>query len=110
LNYFFYGISTYHIGKGSRIVGGAYQTNEMFVGEGNHFGWMAGYEFKLSKRWYLMGDWMSGHNDASVAVIGGMYNLTKRIQVCAGWLLPNPQTPKPMGVVLELNLLGWDVY
>jgi hypothetical protein len=39
-----------------------------------------------------------------------MYNLTKRIQLCAGWQIPNPNTPKPMGVVLELNIMGWDIY
>jgi hypothetical protein len=82
----------------------------MFVGQGNTFGAMLGYELKLSKRWYLMGDWVSGNNDASVAVIGGMYNLTKRIQLCAGWQIPNPSTPKDMGVVLEINLLGWDAF
>lgn len=111
LNYFLYGIGIYYFMKGkSRIVGGIYQTNQMFVGTGNTFGGMLGYEIKLSKRWYLMGDWVSGNNDSSVGVIGGMYNLSRRTQLCAGWLLPNPDTPKPMGVVLELNLLGWDVF
>ena len=81
----------------------------MFVGTGNTRGVLLGYEYKLSKRWYLMGDWISGRNDAAVAVIGGMFNVSKKVQVCAGWLLPNPNTPKPMGLVLELNLLGWEL-
>lgn len=110
LNYFSYLIGTYHFQKSSRIVAGLYKSNEMFVGEGNTFGMLAGYEIKLSKRWYLMGDWVSGNNDLSVMVLGGMYNVTKRFQVCAGWQIPNPNTPKPMGLVLEINLMGWDMF
>jgi hypothetical protein len=109
-NYFAYTIGSYHFMKGSRVVGGIYQTNRMFVGTGNTFGYLAGYELKLTKRLYLMGDWVSGNNDGSVAVLGGMYNLSKRVQLCAGWLVPNPETPKPSGLVLEFNLLGWDLW
>lgn len=111
LNYYTYGIGIYHfMNHKSRIVGGLYKTNEMYVGQGNTFGGMLGYELKLSKRWYLMGDWVSGSNDASVSVIGGMVNVSKRVQICAGWQIPNPNTPKPMGLVLELNVMGWDLY
>lgn len=110
LNYFTYGIGVYHFMQGkSRIVGGIYQTNQMYVGNGNTFGAMLGFELKLSQDFYIMGDWVSGNNDASVAVIGGMYNASKRVQLCAGWQIPNPNTPKPMGLVLELNVLGWDL-
>lgn len=111
ITYYLYGIGIFYFMKSkSRIVGGIYQTNQMFVGSGNTFGAKLGYEINLSKRWYLMGDWVSGNNDSSVGVFGGMYNLTKRVQLCAGLLVPNPNTPKPMGIVLELNLLGWDVF
>lgn len=111
LNYYNYGIGIYHFMKNkSRIVGGIYHTNQMFVGQGNTFGAMVGYEIKLSKKWYLMGDWVSGSNDAAVAVIGGMYNVGKKVQICAGWQIPNLNTPKPMGLVLELNIMGWNLY
>ena len=111
INFFVYGLGVYHFMDGqSRVVGGLYQTNRMYVGEGNTFGVMLGYEVKLSKRWYLMGDWISGRNDASVSVIGGMYNLTKRIQICTGWQIPNFNSPKPMGLVFELNIMGWPLY
>lgn len=99
----------YFMDKKARIVGGAYQTNEMFVGEGNKTGIMLGYEIRVAKNLYLMGDWMSGNNDSSSAIIGGMYNIGKRTQLCLGALIPNPKTPKPYGVVLEINLLGWDL-
>jgi hypothetical protein len=112
VNYFTYALSTYYFDddRKSRIVGGLYKTNQMFVGNGNTFGALLGYEVKLSKRFYLMGDWISGRNDAAVGVVGGMYNLTKRIQLCAGLQVPNPNTPKPFGAVLEINLLGWNVF
>lgn len=110
LNHFTYLITSYHINTGSKLVGGFYNTNEMFVGQGNTFGVMGGYELKLAKKWYIMGDWVSGNNDASVSVLGAMFNATKRLQLCAGWQIPNPNTPKPMGIVLEINILGWDLY
>lgn len=109
-NHFTYILGRYDFKKGSRIVGGLYNTTNMFVGQGNTIGVMAGYEIKLTKRLYLMGDWISGNNDASVLVFGGMVNVSKRVQFCAGWQIPNPNTPKPMAVVLEINLLGWDVF
>lgn len=110
LNYFGYGMAVWHFKPGSRVNVGVYHSNPMFIGQGNDSGIMLGYEYKLSKRWYLMGDWMSGNNDAAVAVIGGMYNASRRVQLCAGWQIPNPQAPKPMGLVLEVNLLGWDLF
>jgi hypothetical protein len=111
INYFAYGLGVfYFMNKKSRVVAGLYQTNKEFVGHGNTFGAMLGYELKVSERFYLMGDWMSGSNDAAVSVIGAMYNASKRIQLCAGWQIPNPNTPKPSGLVFEVNLLGWDLY
>jgi len=110
LAFFNFGIGVfYFMDKKSRIVGGVYQTNEMFVGQGNTTGVMLGYEVKLTDKFYLMGDWISGNNDSSVGVFGGMYNIGKQTQICVGALVPNPNTPKPVGVVLELNLLGWEL-
>lgn len=110
LNYFLYGLGVYHFGEGSRIVTGVYHGNRMYLGTGNTTGIVGGYEIKLHKRLYLMGDWISGRNDASVAVIGSMYNVAKRVQLCAGWQVPNPGTLKPPGLVLEVNLTTWDVF
>lgn len=93
----------------SRVVLGTYHTNRMFVGEGNKVGILVGYEIKITKRFYLMGDWVSGNNDSGAGVLGGMYNVGKRTQLCAGLLVPNPDNPKPLGIVLEINLLGWDL-
>lgn len=109
LNHFTYGLATYHH-KGIKLVSGLYATNEFFVGDGRLYGIIAGYEIQLNDRWYLMGDWISGDNETSVAVLGAMYNLTKRIQLCAGWQIPNINSPKPQGLVLEINLLSWDAF
>ena len=111
INYYICTIGLYNFMKGkSRIISGIYKTNQMFVGDGKKFGLMFGYEIKLGKRWYLMGDWVSGNNEASVGVFGGTYNLTRRVQVCAGIQFPNKDVPKPLGFVLELNLLPSDIF
>ena len=110
LNYFTYGIGVFHfLEHRGRVVGGFYQTNRMYVGQGATFGALLGYEFRLSRRWLIMGDWVSGNNDASVTVIGGTYDLSKRVQLCLGWQIPNPNSLKPAGLVFELNVLGWDI-
>jgi hypothetical protein len=108
LNYFNYAQLTRHFGPGRRIIAGGYLSNEMFVGTGNRAGMLVGYEWKLSEKWYLMGDWLSGRNDAAAGVFGLMFWPGKRLQFCAGALIPNPGTPKPPGLVLELNVLGWE--
>lgn len=109
-NYFLYSILAFEPKKGIRFIGGAYHTNANYVGEGPRNGVLLGYEAKLNKHWYLMGDWISGSNESGVAVIGGMYVLNKRIQLCAGYQIANPNSPKPNAVVLELNWLGWNYY
>jgi hypothetical protein len=110
LNYFFYSLTAWKPGHDHRFkfLLGPYYTTTMFVGEGNRAGILAGYEIKVAEKWYLMGDFISGNNDAAVSVFGLMRTLSKRIQVCGGYMLANPKTPKPNGVVLELNILGWD--
>lgn len=94
-----------------KLTGGAYLTNKAFVGSGNTLGWMIGYEVPLSKRWFLMGDILSGSNSNSVAVIGGMVNVSKYFQLCFGGIIPTPQNKTtPYGVVLEVNLLSWALW
>jgi hypothetical protein len=55
-----------------------------------------------------MGDFISGRNATSVSVLGINYLATRRLQLCLGALLPNPGSDNQSGVVLELNLLGYD--
>jgi hypothetical protein len=109
--FFHYGLAIFPFMKGkSRLVTGAYYTNAAYVGKGNKTGMMLGYEIKLSKRWYLMGDWISGRNEQSGAVTGFMFNAGRRAQLCAGWQIPNRGSIKQQALVLELNILGWDLY
>lgn len=109
LNHFSYALGAYHFNKGSRVVAGIYNTTQMYVGQGNTAGIMLGTELKMTKNLYIMADWISGNNDSSVTVLGGMYNISKRIQLCAGWQIPNPNTLKPQGFVFEINILTWDL-
>lgn len=93
-----------------KLVAGGYETSEVFVGSGKSAGFLGGYELKLNRHWMLMGDWISGSHDAGMAVLGAVYNAGKRAQICAGWALPNPNSSRPQGLVVELNIFGWDVH
>jgi hypothetical protein len=101
------GLFRYQVAPGRRILAGPYTTNAVLSGPGNQQGVMVGYEWKLTEKWYLMGDWISGRNDQGVGVVGAMFWPRERVQFCVGTLLPNPNTPKSAGLVLEINILGW---
>jgi hypothetical protein len=109
-SYWSYGLLSYEISNDIRVLAGGYYTNVMYVGNANVAGLKCGYEWRINKRLYLIGDWISGQNDAAVAVIGGMYNISKRIQLCSGVQIPNFGSNKDMALVLEINILGWDLY
>ncbi len=106
--YMNYGLVSYQFKPGRKILVGPYMTNNYYVGRGNRYGIQAGYEWKLSKKLYLMGDFISGSKKSSVVVMGLMYNVTKRVQLCLGYMVPNPQSVKKQGVVFEFNWYGWN--
>lgn len=109
LNYFHYGLLCASPVAGLKVTGGGYLSNRPFIGMGNVTGVMLGFEAQVNDHFYVMGDWLSGRNDAAVAVLGGMYQATDRLQLCMGWAVPNPRTPKPAALVLEINLYGWQL-
>ncbi|GIV36486.1 MAG: hypothetical protein KatS3mg032_0865 [Cyclobacteriaceae bacterium] len=92
------------------LIAGAYITNDVFVGGPPQMqpGWIFGYEYKLTDRWLLMGDFISGKHKKSQTVIGCGYNLTKRVQIFTGALLDFPNEALQDGVVIEINIYGWD--
>lgn len=94
----------------SFIVGGPYFTNDVFVGGPPEIrpGYMFGYEFKLTKRWLLMGDFVSGNHKKAQTVIGAGYNLSKRVQIFTGALLRYPNGNLQDGLVIEINWYGWN--
>lgn len=109
--YFNYGMASFiFFDHRLKVVLGGYNTTPEFVGRGPRAGAMAGYELKLNKQWLLMGDWISGAHDAGMAVVGLVYNAGKRTQLCAGWAVPNPNSIRPHGLVLELNIFGYDIH
>lgn len=111
LAFFNYMLLASELPNHTKLTFGTYHTNDYLVGDGTNIGILLGYEIPLSKRWFLMGDMISGNNSNSVAVIGGMYNVSKRVQFCFGGIIPMPDNDiTPHGVVLELNLLGWDLW
>jgi hypothetical protein len=106
--YFHYGLVGYQFKPGKKILVGPYYTNNQYVGQGNRAGIHAGYEWKLAKKFYLMGDFISGSHESSVTVTGVMYNVSKRVQLCMGYMIPNPNSIKKQGLVFEFNWYGWD--
>jgi hypothetical protein len=108
LAYMNYGLLAYQFKPGRKFLIGPYYTNNQYVGAGNRLGVQVGYEWKLRKQWYLMGDFISGRNENSVLVMGFMYNLNKRMQLCLGYMMPNPNSVKSQGIVFEFNWYGWN--
>ena len=91
-----------------KVVAGPYLSDRGTVGGGNRAGILLGAEYPITKKLLLMGDFISGRNATSVSVLGFNYLATQRLQLCLGALLPNPGTRNPAGVVIEINLLGYD--
>jgi len=96
--------------KRGYLLGGPYLANDVFVGGPPELrpGYMLGYEYRINKRWLLMGDFISGTHKKSQTVLGGGYNLSNRIQIFVGALLAFPNRKLQDGLVIEVNWYGWD--
>lgn len=83
---------------------GAYQTNVAYAGPGNCVGFLIGTEIPVVKdKFHFMADYISGTNDISVGVIGGVWYLPSKWQVSLGAQVPAPHSHNAYGVVLELT-------
>jgi len=105
-----YALVRYQPSSKGYFVAGPYFANEVYVG-GNRptsTGLMAGYEYKLGKKWVLMGDFISGDHKKSQTVIGGGYNVSGKLQLFLGSLFSFPNESLDNGVVLEINWYGWN--
>jgi len=69
---------------------------------------MLGYEYKISRKVVLMGDFISGNHKKSATVLGGGYTVSNRLQLFLGALLAFPNKESQNGVVMELNWFGWN--
>ena len=109
LAHFTYATVKWHPVERCSIIAGPYYSNNVYTGDDHATpGWMLGYEFKVTDDFLLMGDLISGDHKKSVSTFGFTYNLGDRTQVCLAALLPFPNTELQRGMVLELNLFGWD--
>ena len=117
--HFTYALVQFELPHHIKLIGGGYLSNDAFLGTGNDKGFMLGYEIPLSKRWWLMGDHISGHHSNGMSVIGGLYNISNSVQICFGGLISNrynQQFQADFGdrfidaLVIELNLLSWDLW
>jgi len=106
-SHFTYGLLVYETEKHLRIVAGPYYSDRFMLGKGNQGGLIAGFELPVTKRFFLMGDFVSGRTKGSVSVLGGFYNVTPHFQLCLGGLIPNPESKERLGIVLEVNLFNF---
>jgi hypothetical protein len=106
-----YALFIYRFTGHSRVVIGGYQAlNDTFLRGPNALGLLLGYEYFLTKRFGLMGDFISGKTDSSVSVVGFIFSMTKYLQLCAGVLLPNEDSTSRPGVVIELNAFSFEAF
>jgi len=100
------GVSTLPAELGKVFVG-AYFANETYrTGGGDPFGFMLGYDIPIIKdRFSLQGDYISGRSGMSVAVIGGVIQLSEKWQLSLGGQLPSPGSHNPYGAVMELTFV-----
>lgn len=103
-----YGIFSFYDPKSHlRMTAGSWVSGQRFNGPGNYFGLLVGLEWMVTEGYYLMSDWVSGDTQNSVSVVGGMVDIGKGLQVCVGYLIPNPGSPENHGLVLELNIFNF---
>jgi hypothetical protein len=69
---------------------------------------VVGYELPITNNFALMGDLISGQHKKSVSTVGVVYNLGQRGQLCMAALISYPNEMLPEGLVVELNIFGWD--
>lgn len=108
LAFFHYELLSYQIKQGRKFLIGPYVTNNQYVGSGNIIGIQIGYEWKVTDKFYLMGDFISGNNESYVLVPSIMYDVSNRVQLCLGYMLPNPNTQKNQAVVFQFDWYGWN--
>ena len=90
-----------------KVYVGAYFANPAYRGgTGDPFGFMLGYDLPIIKdRFSLVGDYISGRSGISVAVLGGVVQLTENWQLSLGAQLPAPRSSNAYGAVLELTFV-----
>jgi hypothetical protein len=103
-----YSLLSFHDGENHlRLAGGAWVSGSRFNGAGSPHGALLGFEWMFTKGVYLMGDWISGDTQNSVSVIGGMVDVSRTVQICLGYLIPNPNSTEDHSLVMELNVFNF---
>lgn len=83
---------------------GYYYANKGFLGEGNRNGFMLGYDVPIiDNKLRLMGDYISGTNEGSVAVLGLVYVAPNDWHISLGAQIPASGSHNDFGFVLEIT-------
>lgn len=84
---------------------GSYYANPAYAGQ-SAFGLMTGIDYPLiENKLHLMGDFISGDTDISVAVLGAVLFLPNNWQLSLGAQLPAPGSHNDYGMVFEITKL-----
>lgn len=95
-------------GHWGKFLFGPYYGNHPFLGQGNTAGFMLGAEIPVIEgRFNFVADYLSGTNDTSVAVVGGVFMFPSDWHVSMGVQLPSPASGNEFGFVLELTKFAW---
>lgn len=103
---FTYGNLYYHNNpKHIKFTLGGFYADQNFLGK-NTVGIMAGFEVPIiAYKIHLMGDFISGNHPMGASVVGVNVFFSRFISLCAGPILPNPNSNNSWGGVIELNIL-----
>ncbi len=89
---------------------GPYHTDNTFAGRKRHqVGLIAGYEWPLTRKFSLMGDFISGRHKKAQTTVGALYTISPQMQFCMAALIDYPHGQNSHGIVLELNIFGWEI-
>lgn len=102
-----YALSSYQpLDRHLILTAGSWLTDQGLLGPGRSGGAMAGVEWQVRDRWYVMADWVDGNSENAAAVIGGMVDLDQGVQLCFGAQVPGASRAK-RALVLELNVFNY---
>ncbi len=87
------------------FVFGLYYGNKSFLGYKDTAGIMSGFDLKITNKFHLMGDVISGNHTLGVGVLGGVFYPKKNMPLSFGWQIPNVNSNNTSAFVFEFTLI-----
>ncbi len=90
-------------GEKCKMVLGFFGANAAYSGEKNHPGLMAGFEFRILKKFFLVGDVLTGSPYLNAATLGCIWFPRPQYPVTFAWQMPWKESKNLQAFVLELT-------